>query len=588
MSISDRQSRAVRPNFGMKTPVIVASTANLTLSGTTQTIDGVAISTGRVLAKDQTATSENGIYDVGSGTWPRAKDFDGTGDAIWGSLIPIVAGTLYTGQVAKLTSTGAGTAGDHNIGTTTETISFSLLTVFGSTANISSTTTFLDTALFVAASTVAANQFRFSSTGLSSSAAHIAIIPDSTSFTVSGTTLVETLQGKTIDTLNSNTLKVKGVTVTASSSGTGTLTFPSTTDDVVLRQETQTLTNKTFDTISNTLKISGRSVVGGTTSTGTLTFPSATATTVVGTTEAQTLTNKTFDTAGNIFQIAGSSVSTIHTILDLVGSSTGSLLYRAGSTWALLAPGTSGQAVVSNGAGVAPSYQAATPILDTISSTQGAILYRGAAAWSALTPGATGTVLTSNGTSTAPSFQAAGVAASGAWTFVSQSSLTAVANIDVTNLATGADYAFVFDGFNTGTSNVGFEMLLSVNNSSSFLAANYQSRTYAAGFTGTLTTSTHIMIIDQTVSANTGMSNVALETGSFEITLFQPGSTLSTKDVIWLGSYNDAASPSRVIHVLGSGKYYGDSTAINAVRFSPGSGNFGARGYLAVWKRSRS
>jgi hypothetical protein len=54
----------------------VATTANITLSGT-QTIDGVAvIAADRVLVKNQTTTSQNGIYVVAAGAWTRATDAD--------------------------------------------------------------------------------------------------------------------------------------------------------------------------------------------------------------------------------------------------------------------------------------------------------------------------------------------------------------------------------------------------------------------------------------------------------------------------------------------------------------------------------
>jgi hypothetical protein len=56
--------------------VKAASTANLTLSGT-QTVDGIALVAGdRILAKDQTTTSANGIYVVAAGAWARALDQD--------------------------------------------------------------------------------------------------------------------------------------------------------------------------------------------------------------------------------------------------------------------------------------------------------------------------------------------------------------------------------------------------------------------------------------------------------------------------------------------------------------------------------
>src|SRR5262245_57987933 len=59
-----------------KMSVRAATTANITLSGT-QTIDGVAlITTERVLVKDQSTQSANGIYVVSAGAWSRATDMD--------------------------------------------------------------------------------------------------------------------------------------------------------------------------------------------------------------------------------------------------------------------------------------------------------------------------------------------------------------------------------------------------------------------------------------------------------------------------------------------------------------------------------
>ncbi|ROL55843.1 hypothetical protein D9V84_10545, partial [Bacteroidetes/Chlorobi group bacterium Naka2016] len=65
-----------------KVSVRVATTANITLSGT-QTIDGVALSVNdRVLVKDQTTAAQNGIYIVASGAWSRANDAD-----TWAELV---------------------------------------------------------------------------------------------------------------------------------------------------------------------------------------------------------------------------------------------------------------------------------------------------------------------------------------------------------------------------------------------------------------------------------------------------------------------------------------------------------------------
>lgn len=82
----------VRPE-GYKIPVRVATTANITLSGT-QTIDGVALSVGdRVLVKDQSTGSQNGIYTVQSGAWVRATDFNSPAQAVTGTQVFVNAGS---------------------------------------------------------------------------------------------------------------------------------------------------------------------------------------------------------------------------------------------------------------------------------------------------------------------------------------------------------------------------------------------------------------------------------------------------------------------------------------------------------------
>lgn len=79
---------------GFKTPVKAATTGNITLSGE-QTIDGVAVVDGdRVLVKDQTTATENGIWECDTGEWVRTKDFNGAHDVVNGCLVYVNAGTL--------------------------------------------------------------------------------------------------------------------------------------------------------------------------------------------------------------------------------------------------------------------------------------------------------------------------------------------------------------------------------------------------------------------------------------------------------------------------------------------------------------
>lgn len=75
-----------------KEPVRAASTANLTLSGT-QTVDGVAlVADDRILVKDQTDDTENGIYVVAAGSWARATDADSTAE-LHGATVLVTSGT---------------------------------------------------------------------------------------------------------------------------------------------------------------------------------------------------------------------------------------------------------------------------------------------------------------------------------------------------------------------------------------------------------------------------------------------------------------------------------------------------------------
>ena len=67
---------ATAQGLDVKGSVKAATTANITLSGA-QTIDGIALVAGdRCLVKNQTTTSQNGIYVVAASTWSRATDMD--------------------------------------------------------------------------------------------------------------------------------------------------------------------------------------------------------------------------------------------------------------------------------------------------------------------------------------------------------------------------------------------------------------------------------------------------------------------------------------------------------------------------------
>jgi hypothetical protein len=96
MAQTDRNAALVA-GAAILNPCRVATTANITLSGE-QTIDGVAVVDGdRVLVKDQTDDTENGIYEADTSTWSRTKDCNGAYDLVTGSLVYVRAGTAGLG-----------------------------------------------------------------------------------------------------------------------------------------------------------------------------------------------------------------------------------------------------------------------------------------------------------------------------------------------------------------------------------------------------------------------------------------------------------------------------------------------------------
>jgi len=84
---------AVKQALDIKDSVHVATTANITLSGT-QTIDGIDVEAGdRVLVKNQTAGDDNGIYVVAAGAWSRATDANISAEVTPGMFVFVEEGT---------------------------------------------------------------------------------------------------------------------------------------------------------------------------------------------------------------------------------------------------------------------------------------------------------------------------------------------------------------------------------------------------------------------------------------------------------------------------------------------------------------
>jgi hypothetical protein len=102
---------AARSGLDVKQSVRVATTANITLSGA-QTIDGVSVVAGdRVLVKDQSTASQNGIYTVAVGAWSRSSDADINSEVTAGMFTFVTEGTTNADSGWVLTTNDTITVG---------------------------------------------------------------------------------------------------------------------------------------------------------------------------------------------------------------------------------------------------------------------------------------------------------------------------------------------------------------------------------------------------------------------------------------------------------------------------------------------
>lgn len=102
--------------FGLdaKASVRAATTANITLSAP-QTIDGVSvIANDRVLVKNQSTASQNGIYIVQAGAWTRAGDMDAWTE-VPGAFVFVEEGSANADSGWLCTSNAGGTIGSTNM-----------------------------------------------------------------------------------------------------------------------------------------------------------------------------------------------------------------------------------------------------------------------------------------------------------------------------------------------------------------------------------------------------------------------------------------------------------------------------------------
>jgi len=234
---------AATAGLNVHASVQAATTANITLASDVEngdTLDGVTLATGnRILVKNQTDKTENGIYVVAaSGAPSRADDYNTAGEVDAGDFFFVEAGT-GNGKTGWIQTNVIATVGSDNIEFT-----------------------------------------QFSGAGTYTAG---------TGLTLTGT-VFSINTSTTVDTSTSQTLTNKTLTspIISSISNTGTLTLPTSTDTLVGRATTDTLTNKSIALSSNT--------VSGTLADFNTAVTDADLASLAG---SETLTNKTINGSNN-------------------------------------------------------------------------------------------------------------------------------------------------------------------------------------------------------------------------------------------------------------------------------------------------
>jgi hypothetical protein len=293
-----------------KQPVRCGTTANITLSGL-QTIDGVTVVAGnRVLVKNQTTTSQNGIYLASATAWSRAPDAD-TWNELISALVFVESGSTLAGSAWYCTIQPGGTIG----------------------------TTAITWSNFSVAATYTAG------TGLT--------LTDYV-FSITNTGVTAAAYGSASKTL------------TATVNAQGQLTVLAETNIAIANTQVSGLGTMSTQDASN-VAITGGSING--TTIGGSTAAAVTGTTITANTQFTGAGTGLTGTATSL-SIGGNAATATSatTATNLAGGAAGSVPYQsASSTTALLAAGSNGQ-VLTLASGI-PSW--ATPTTGTVTSVSG-------------------------------------------------------------------------------------------------------------------------------------------------------------------------------------------------------------------------
>lgn len=266
--------------------------------------------------------------------------------------------------------------------------------------------------------------------------------------------------------------------------------------------------------------------------------------------------------AAGLVKYDGSSTFTGVTVTQhdlLIGASSNGITSVAPSA-------TSGVPVISQGASADPIFGTAVVAgggTGNTSATAYAVLCGGTTTTAALqsiaSVGTSGQVLTSNGASALPTFQAA--ASGGALVKISTLTASNQASVSFTSAISGTytTYLLSYNNVQPITTNALFQMLVSSNNGSSYIATNYQS-----GIQNWIWNNTTDGNINSTtyIPVNNGITNSTTTSGQIWF-------TTAAAFTAW-GSSTIVAGGNLYSVLLGA---YNTSTSVNAIQFSFASGN---------------
>jgi hypothetical protein len=583
---------------GLKTRIIcrAASTANVTIASALEngdTLDGVTLVTGdRVLLKNQTTDSQNGIYTVvASGSASRDTDFD-TITELAGQLVIIQEGTANADTIYLCTTDTSATLG-------TTSITFTQVTPSNSgTVTSVATGTGLTGGTITSSGTIAIDTSVVTTlTGTQTLTNKTLTTPVISSISNTGTltlpTSTDTLVGRaTTDTLTNKTLTTPVIT---SISNTGTITLPTSTDTLVGKATTDTLTNKSISLGTNTIT--------GTTAQFNTALSDGDFVTLAGT---ETLTNKTLTlpTIDNI-KIGYTTTATAAGTTTLTVSSNYKQYFTGSTTQTVVLPvvttltlghtfeihnnSTGSLTINSSGSNLVGTLQANMTAVCTCILVTGTT----AASWdfdvtgftSALPTTRGGTGLTTIGTagqalvvnSGATALEYA-TASSGAFVFLGETSASAVSTVDLNGYFTSAyDYYQIYIDDHYGSTN-SMQCCMKFATTGSYTV---QSTNYYCGIAFGGQNSGNSTVVDQQTSyndpfvyVNPYVSNTSTQVSNTIVTIFNPmGSNVKTYTTICSG----VESNINTIRCGSGGGRWNNTTAITGVRFFNAAGTMTAR-----------